>query len=382
MVLKRFHALVLIGTRPDGIKLAPLTRELLQRDELRLSICNTGQHRELLDQVLMIFGIRPDFSLELMQENQSLPQLSNALLTKLTDLLFQLKPDFVIVHGDTTTAFIGALSAFYCKIPVVHIEAGLRTNDILQPFPEEFNRQAIARIASLHFCPTVSSMNNLIAEGIRKELIIMSGNTIVDSLAFIKQNLESSDLTRLQVYGSVDHQVGFNIRNNKFVLITLHRRENFGGALNRICDAVKQLAILLPSVKFIFPVHKNPNVESVVFQTLGSQPNIKLINPLPYDQFISLMIESLFIISDSGGIQEEAVSLEKVTLVCREETERPEGVDLGLLVMVGSDPENIVKHALSLINGDTQKKKSLPNPFGSGKVSESIVNELIVRFPF
>lgn len=359
---------IIFGTRPEAIKMAPLVKELLKYDNFETKVCVTGQHREMLDQVLEFFDIRPDYDLNLMKPNQSLYSLTSDIITGLQPILEECKPDFVFVHGDTTTTMAASIASFYSGARVCHVEAGLRTQNKRSPFPEEINRQVAGRIADYHFAPTVQAKENLLQEHIKSENILVTGNTVIDAL------LDSASKVTNISNNEIDY-----LRNNidlskKIILITGHRRENHGKGFIDICEALKEIALLNPEVSLIYPVHLNPNVKKPVHEILSGIKNIKLIDPLAYPAFVWLMNQSYLIITDSGGVQEEAPSLGKPVLVIRDTTERPEAVEVGTVVLVGTDKEKIVFEAQSLLN-DAKRYKSmsdLHNPYGDGNACKRI----------
>lgn len=372
--------MAIVGTRPDTIKLAPVYFELKSRPNLDTILCATGQHIEMLQQALDIFDITPDINLRIMSENQTLESLTSKLISVITEVFQTYKPDVVLVHGDTTTALCGALAAFYNEIPIVHIEAGLRTNNIHEPFPEEFNRQAIARLADFNFAPTNKAKTNLLNEGIDENKIIVSGNTVVESLSIMKKQIDENSLIAEQVLINLNKILEFNYLTEDFVLITMHRRENIGSGIINICKAILELSSKFPTLKFILPVHLNPSVSLDVNKLLSGCENIFLIKPLSYMDFVALMSRALLIITDSGGIQEEAVSLGKYTLVTRHSTEREEGVDSGLLEVVDTDITKIVKRTSDFLLNPKQYPVPDVNPFGSGKISKLIVDKIILKY--
>jgi UDP-N-acetylglucosamine 2-epimerase (non-hydrolysing) len=378
--MKTIKALVVVGTRPDAIKMAPLFLELKKNRKFDTYLCSSGQHLQLLNQAMEIFGIKPDFELKSMTENQSLSGLTTNLLYKFTDLYSEVKPDLVLVHGDTSTAFVGALSAFYLNIPIAHVEAGLRTFDLLDPFPEEFNRQAIARVSKWNFAPTKKAYDNLISEGISEEKLFLSGNTIVDSVRIIKEKLLSNSDYKQKLLDKCTNLFDFDPRDKEYILVTLHRRESFGDGVAEVCRALKQIVSERPNMLVIFPVHLNPKVRNDVFRILSAEKNIFLVEPIRYDLFILLSIYCKFIITDSGGIQEEAVSLSKRVLVTRNKTERTEGVESGLLKIISTDFKEIVGSVNELFDSQKSEIRIEANPFGAGKISEKIVNYLDSKF--
>jgi UDP-N-acetylglucosamine 2-epimerase (non-hydrolysing) len=372
--------MAIVGTRPDTIKLAPVYFELKSRPNLSTFLCATGQHMEMLEQALDIFDIIPDVNLKIMSKNQTLESLSSKLISEISKILKTYNPDIVLVHGDTTTAFCGALAAFYGEIPVIHIEAGLRTSNIHEPFPEEFNRQAIARLADFNFAPTSKAKTNLLNEGINVDKIEVSGNTVVEALSIMKKRIDEDSTVAEKVLMRLNKILGFNYLNENFVLITLHRRENFGSGIINICNAILDLSTKFSSIKFILPVHLNPSVSTDIYQLLSGRANVFLINPLSYIDFVALMSRAALIITDSGGIQEEAVSLGKYTLVTRHSTEREEGVESGLLEVVATDRKKIVERATSFLLSPKLSQIPEINPFGSGKISKLIVDDLVSRY--
>ena len=357
------RVLFIFGTRPEAIKLAPLINKF--KSSFDVKICVTGQHRKMLDQVLGVFDIIPDYDLNLMTSNQSLSELSSKLLNSINSILSKDFFDYVVVQGDTTTAMVGALASFYNKINVLHIEAGLRTNNIYSPFPEEINRQIISKISFLNFAPTESNKLNLIKEGVSEKNIFITGNTGIDSLMWVLEN------TRLNI-----DEFPFDITKEKYILVTGHRRENFGEGFINICEAIKSLAYKYPNIKIIYPVHLNPNVQEPVNQILSNVPNIFLVDPLDYVSFAHLMNNSYFIITDSGGVQEEAPCLGKPILVMRESTERIESIDNNGPYLVGTDRNKIFYYSDKLINDnnfyETASVKCFP--YGKGDSSELIYN--------
>ncbi len=370
--------LIIFGTRPEAIKMAPLVKEFKKHSSFETKVCVTAQHREMLDQVLDFFEIIPDYDLDLMKANQNLYSLTADIITELKPILEDFKPNYVYVHGDTSTSTIAALAAFYAGAKICHIEAGLRTNNKWSPFPEEMNRQLTGRLADYHFAPTQQSYNNLIAENINAENIIITGNTVIDALmesAKKVQNLKSNE---------IDYLKSIINKGKKIILVTGHRRENHGQGFVNICEALKDIAYANDEVQIIYPVHLNPNVKKVVHEILSDISNINLIEPLSYPAFVWLMTQSYLIITDSGGVQEEAPSLGKPVLVMRNTTERPEAVASGTVILVGTDKDIIVKETNSLLH-DSQRYESmskLHNPYGNGNASKKIVefiNKLQVK---
>jgi len=370
--------LLVFGTRPEAIKMAPLVKEFkLHPEHFEVSVCVTAQHREMLDQVLGLFEIYPDYDLNIMKPNQSLHDISSNILYGVKEVLDRFSPDLVLVHGDTTTSTFAALAAFYNKIKVGHIEAGLRTKNIYSPFPEEVNRRITGVLAHYHFAPTSLSKSNLEEENHKN--ILISGNTVIDSLFFILKKIKNNKIFRLKIIDYFLSEKFKFLDERRIILVTGHRRENHGKGLINICNALKEIAILNPSIDIVYPVHMNPNVESVVKRLLSKVPNIFLIKPLRYEQFVYLMHKSYFIITDSGGIQEEAPSMGKPVLVMRDATERPEALKAGTVKLVGTSTKKIVNEANALIN-DVALYKSMSsayNPYGDGKASKKIVDFFI-----
>jgi UDP-N-acetylglucosamine 2-epimerase (non-hydrolysing) len=361
--------LIIFGTRPEAIKMAPLVNQFLADSRFKTEVCVTGQHREMLSQVLDFFNIIPDYDLSLMKPNQNLYTLTGEVISGLKPILESFKPDYVFVHGDTTTTMAASLAGFYSGAKVCHVEAGLRTNNILSPFPEEVNRQVTSRIATYHFAPTKKSRNNLLQEGVCQENIIVTGNTVIDALMESSNrigNLENEEVLDLK------KKVDFN---KKILLVTGHRRENHGQGFINICAALKEIAVKNPNAEIVYPVHLNPNVLKPVNKILGDVINIHLVKPLSYPSFVWLMNKSYLIITDSGGVQEEAPSIGKPVLVIRDTTERPEAVEAGTVILVGTDKYRIIKEAQELID-NTDKYNSmsfLNNPYGDGKASKKII---------
>ena len=362
--------LFVFGTRPEGIKLAPLIHEFEGRPNIfETRICITAQHRDMLDQVLDFFQITPHFDLDLMKPNQNLITLTSEIILGLRDVFEEYRPDFVVVHGDTTTSMAASLAAFYSGISVCHVEAGLRTNNKLLPFPEEINRQITARISDFHFAPTINAKMNLLQENIQESKILVTGNTVIDALFYSLEKINSN------ISDEIISLEKILDKSQKIVLVTGHRRENHGEGLKNICKAIKQLTIDNDDIQIVFPVHMNPNVRQTIFNLLGDIKNILLIDPLGYPAFIWLMSKAYLILTDSGGIQEEAPSLGKPVLVLRDNTERPEAVEAGTVILVGTNPDKIVKEAnLLLQNKEVYSNISEKNnPYGDGKASNRII---------
>jgi len=375
--------LIVFGTRPEAIKMAPLVFEFKKHlNNFSTFVCVTGQHSQMLDQVLSLFQIVPDYNLQVMKPDQDLFVITTSILSGIKDVLDKVSPDFVFVQGDTTTSFAAALSAFYRKIPVAHVEAGLRTYDIYHPWPEEANRSLISRITTWHFAPTSIAKLNLISENIREDHIVLTGNTGVDALHLMINQLKIQSREKVNL-AEIILKKGYNLSRlnsiRKLILVTSHRRENMGNRLKNICQSILNLSNAHPDVDFVYPVHLNPNVLNQVFEILGRKSlseNVFLINPLEYLPFVYLMSKSFLILTDSGGIQEEAPSLGIPVLVMRDTTERLEAVEAGTAIMVGTDNELIEHTVNELLNNKVLYKSmsSNANPFGDGKAAERIVS--------
>ncbi|RTE54871.1 UDP-N-acetylglucosamine 2-epimerase (non-hydrolyzing) [Arenibacter aquaticus] len=367
--------LIIFGTRPEAIKMAPLVKEFLKYpDDFDTKVCITAQHREMLDQVLDFFEISPDFDLDLMKPNQNLYSLTADIITNLKPVLEEFQPDYVYVHGDTTTTMAASLASFYAGAQVCHIEAGLRTFNMQSPFPEEMNRSVTGVISNIHFAPTTTSMDNLLRENKKKESIVITGNTVIDALLFSVNKVNSSEFSDAEVA----QLISLLDNNKRLILVTGHRRENHGQGFINICEALKQIALEHPDTQIVYPVHLNPNVQKPVYELLADIPNISLIAPLSYPSFVWLMEKSYLIITDSGGVQEEAPSLGKPVLVMRDTTERPEAVDAGTVVLVGTNRTKIVAEASKLLNSTEayEQMGKLHNPYGDGKACARIVNHI------
>jgi len=367
--MKKRH-LIVFGTRPEAIKMAPLVKEFQKEESFETKVCVTAQHREMLDQVLSFFDITPDYDLNLMKPDQNLYSLTADIITGLKPVLEDFNPDYVYVHGDTTTTMATSIAGFYSGAKICHVEAGLRTHNKRSPFPEEINRQVAGRIADYHFAPTEESKRNLLAENTKEENILVTGNTVIDALLYSSdkvKNIENKEINALKA--SID-------LSKKIILVTGHRRENHGQGFINICEALKEIASTNPDVQIIYPVHLNPNVKEPVYEILSKVDNIILIEPLAYPAFVWLMNQSYMIITDSGGVQEEAPSLGKPVLVMRDTTERPEAVDVGTVILVGTNRDKIVSEAQSLLNDKEryQSMRELHNPYGDGTACERIVN--------
>lgn len=362
--------LIVFGTRPEAIKMAPLVKEFLKDTEsFDTRVCVTAQHREMLDQVLDFFEITPDYDLDLMKPNQNLSTLTSDIILGLKPILEDFQPDFVYVHGDTTTSMAASMAAFYSGAKVCHVEAGLRTHNKYSPFPEEMNRQITGRIADIHFAPTVTSEKNLLRENISKDSILITGNTVIDALLDSSERVKSIENEEIEKLKKIVDPA------KKLILVTGHRRENHGQGFINICEALKEIALNNPEVQIIYPVHLNPNVKGPVYEILSGISSIQLIDPLAYPAFVWAMTQSYMIITDSGGVQEEAPSLGKPVLVMRDTTERPEAVDAGTVILVGTDKNKIVSEAQQLLDHADQYNtmSALHNPYGDGKACQRIV---------
>ncbi len=364
--------LTIFGTRPEAIKMAPLVKSLAKQETIESKLCVTGQHREMLDQVLELFEIVPDYDLNIMKSGQSLSDIASRIMNEIQPVFDDFKPDLVLVHGDTSTTFFAALSGYYHQAKIGHIEAGLRTGNIYSPWPEEANRKLVSCITNFHFAPTSQARLNLLKEGVNDENIFVTGNTVIDALLFIKE-LINSEMEIEQRMGVMFPMLS---ESRKMILITGHRRENFGGGFERICTSILQLATLHSNVDFVYPVHLNPKVREPVNKILSSCPNIHLIEPQGYIEFVYLMTKSDIIITDSGGIQEEAPSLGKPVLVMRDTTERPEALDAGTVKLVGTNVELIVASVNELLSNPIEyaKMSEAHNPYGDGEAAGRIVD--------
>ncbi|MBO5684863.1 MAG: UDP-N-acetylglucosamine 2-epimerase (non-hydrolyzing) [Akkermansia sp.] len=379
--------MLVFGTRPEAIKMAPLVRCLqAENKDFKTIVCVTGQHREMLDQVLSIFEITPDYDLNIMKSGQTLYTITASVLTELEPILKEEKPDMVLVHGDTSTSMAAALAAFYQQIPVGHVEAGLRTNNPYSPWPEEMNRQITGRIASCHFAPTKSSKDNLLQENVRESSVHVTGNTVIDALLHVRERLNSSEATESKVVQAIlksGYDVGrLTMTNRKLILITGHRRENFGAGFISICEAIKELSEKYPEVDFLYPMHLNPNVRQPIQQVFGtsahSLQNVFFTEPLEYLSFVYLLSKSHIVLTDSGGIQEEAPGLGKPVLVMRDTTERPEAVIAGTVKLVGTDKAAIIQGISDLLDSPVEyaRMSQANNPYGDGLACKRICNIL------
>nr|WP_188527947.1 UDP-N-acetylglucosamine 2-epimerase (non-hydrolyzing) [Sinisalibacter lacisalsi] len=368
------RVLIVFGTRPEAIKMAPVVTGLAADPRFDDQVCVTAQHREMLDQVTGLFGITPDYDLDVMRPGQDLYGLTSDILLGLREVLARSRPDFVLVHGDTATTLAATLAAFYARIPVGHVEAGLRTGNIHSPWPEEGNRRVAGSLAALHFAPTASSRASLLRENIPEERITVTGNTVIDALFKVLDLIRSDPATERALAG----QFGFLAPGRRVVLVTGHRRESFGGGFERICQALRQIAERRPDVDIVYPMHLNPNVREPVQRILGGAGNIHLIEPLDYLPFVWLMNRSHIIITDSGGIQEEAPALGKPVLLMRDTTERPEAVEVGTVRLVGTDTALIVNEALRLLSDRAayDEMSCAHNPYGDGRATQRILDTL------
>jgi UDP-N-acetylglucosamine 2-epimerase (non-hydrolysing) len=370
--------LVVFGTRPEAIKMAPLVNRLQSNSEFDTKVCVTGQHRQMLDQVLAIFDIKPDFDLNVMKSGQTLTELTNNILTGMAEVLTSCRPDMVLVHGDTSTSFVAALAAFYQQIPVGHVEAGLRTHNMSSPWPEEGNRCLTGRLAQVHFAPTESSEQNLLQENIHPSAIEVTGNTVIDALLLVKQKVTED----AEMAAQLAQQFDFLDPNKRLILVTGHRRESFGDGFERICQSLRLIATNHPDVEIVYPVHLNPQVKEPVTRLLSDVSTIHLIEPKDYLPFVYLMNRATIILTDSGGVQEEAPSLGKPVLVMRETTERPEAVTAGTVKLVGTDVDKIVTAVASLLTDEQayQAMSIAHNPYGDGtacaRIEARILREL------
>lgn len=372
--MKVVKVLTVFGTRPEAIKMAPVVEALRSDPRFESKVCVTAQHRQMLDQVLSIFDINPDYDLNIMKSGQDLTDITASILVGLRAILQEFKPDYVLVHGDTATTFSATLASYYQQIKVGHVEAGLRTNNIYSPWPEEGNRKLTGALANLHFAPTETSKENLLKEKINPGSIFVTGNTVIDALLSAREKLNSNEM----LLSEFNNNFSFISSDRKIVLITGHRRESFGGGFERICNAILQLSEKFSDVDFVYPVHLNPNVKEVVTKILKNQSNVYLIPPQDYLPFIHLMGASYIILTDSGGIQEEAPSLGKPVLVMRDTTERPEAVIAGTVKLVGTDEMVIINEVTELLlNQDAYKRMSKAhNPYGNGLAASKIVEAI------
>jgi UDP-N-acetylglucosamine 2-epimerase (non-hydrolysing) len=366
--------LTVFGTRPEAIKMAPLVHALAASSDINAKVCVTAQHREMLDQVLSLFEITPDYDLDIMKPGQDLYSVTTSILEGLKPVLEEFKPDVVLVHGDTTTTFSASLAAFYQQISVGHVEAGLRTGNLYSPWPEEANRKLTGALTEYHFAPTSLSKSNLLAENVPESKIAVTGNTVIDALLWVREKLSNVNV----LSETFEKMFSFIDKTKRLILVTGHRRESFGGGFERICKALAEIAEQRSDVQIVYPMHLNPNVREPVNRLLSKHDNIILIEPQDYLPFVYLMDKSHIIITDSGGVQEEAPSLGKPVLVMRDTTERPEAVEAGTVKLVGTDARKIVSETLELLNNEESYKtmSMAHNPYGDGKASGRIVATL------
>jgi UDP-N-acetylglucosamine 2-epimerase (non-hydrolysing) len=368
--IRKLKVLTVFGTRPEAIKMAPLIKKMGEHEQIESIVCITAQHREMLDTVIDLFKINPNYDLNIMKHGQSITDITVKVLRGMEDILTREKPDIVLVHGDTSTTFVGALAAFYQKIKVGHVEAGLRSGNIYSPYPEEMNRILTTNLASIHFAPTRGNYNNLIKEGIEPEKIFITGNTVIDALLSVVKNdytFENNILNKM------------DYKNKKVIIMTCHRRENRGRPMENVFMAVREIVEENDNVEIIFPVHLNPDIHKPAKRIMGERGNIHLIEPLEYEEFANLLNKAYLVLTDSGGIQEEAPALGKPVLVMREETERPEAVEAGTVKVIGTEKENIKRETGVLLN-DLNEYNAMANsinPYGDGTASEKIVNFLL-----
>lgn len=367
--------MVVFGTRPEAIKMAPLIKEIKKNHSLECKVCVTAQHREMLDQVLDLFDITPDYDLNLMKKGQTLNDITSSILILIKPILQEFNPDIVLVHGDTATTFAVSLASYFEKISIGHVEAGLRTGNIFSPWPEEANRRLTSVLTKFHFTPTDNSKNNLLKEGYDEESIFVTGNTVIDALHLVKNKIDN-DKILLQ---KLDEQFQFLDKSKRMILVTGHRRENFGSGFENICEALAKIALDNDDVQIVFPVHLNPNVREPVNRLLGNIDNIYLVEPQQYVPFIYLMNSSYLILTDSGGIQEEAPSLGKPVLVMRDTTERPEAVAAGTVKLVGTDKHKIILEVNNLLKSDVlyNEMSFSHNPYGNGDSSKMILSKIL-----
>jgi UDP-N-acetylglucosamine 2-epimerase (non-hydrolysing) len=379
-VSRKRKILIVFGTRPEAIKMAPLVKEFKNfTNHYQTKVCVTAQHRSMLDQVLDIFNIKVSYDLNIMSAGQDLYDVTSRVITRMKNVLHDFRPDMIFVHGDTTTTFAAALTGFYEKIPVSHIEAGLRTGNIYSPWPEEMNRKLTGAIATYHFAPTVTSRKNLLKENVPKEKIFVTGNTVIDALLMVVKRIHTEKGLQERLKKELSNY-GFSIKKGKkIILVTGHRRENFGEGFVNICNALKEIALKFPEVDIVYPVHLNPNVQKPVYSLLSEIKNIYLIEPLEYLPFVYLLDKSFIVLTDSGGIQEEAPSLGKPVLVMRNTTERPEAVIAGTVKLVGTDKDKIVEWSKRLLTNHSiyNKMARAINPYGDGKACKRILKHLI-----
>lgn len=372
-MMNRIKVMTVFGTRPEAIKMAPLVKELESREEIESIVCVTAQHRQMLDQVLARFSIRPDYDLDIMQQAQTLSGITSKALTGLEEVIKRVQPDIVLVHGDTSTTFAGALAAFYCKVKVGHVEAGLRTYDKYSPFPEEMNRKLTTALTDIYFAPTKNNRDNLLREQVAENLIYVTGNTVIDA---IRATVEDEHVFQNEFLQTLDYQ------NKRVILVTAHRRENLGEPLACICRAIRRVVETHPDTEAVYPVHLNPAVRETAFDILGGHDRIHLIDPMDVEELHNLMARCFLVMTDSGGLQEEAPSLGKPVLVLRNETERPEAVTAGTVKIAGVDEETIFKMASQLLDdrAEYEKMSHAVNPYGDGFASRRTVDAILYYF--
>ena len=370
--------LIVFGTRPEAIKMAPIVHALMNDKEVDARVCVTAQHREMLDQVLSLFSIKPDYDFDLMRNGQDLFDVTSDVLLKMRDVLDKEKPKIVLVHGDTTTSATTAMAAFYKNIPVGHVEAGLRTHNIGAPFPEEFNRRLTGLVSNIHFAPTEKSRDNLLQEGVSADDILVTGNSVIDSLFWVLEKINADANFKAQIDNEIDELLAFNWRDENYILLTGHRRENFGEGFLEICNAIADVATFYPNLHFVYPVHLNPNVQQPVNEILADKPNVHLIKPLNYFPFVRLLSNCHIVLTDSGGIQEEGPSIGKPVLVMRDVTERPEAVKAGTVKLVGASRKKIVQFVKLLIEDQAvySTMSQAMNPYGDGHATARIVERV------
>ena len=367
--MEKIKVMTVFGTRPEAIKMAPLVKELKSRNEIECIVCVTAQHRQMLDQVLNVFNITPDYDLDIMKQGQTLSDITSRALKGLEEVILKEKPNIVLVHGDTTTTFAGALASYYCQTDIGHVEAGLRTWNKYSPYPEEMNRQMVGVLSDMHFAPTLKAKQSLLSEGKKEENIYVTGNTAIDALA-------------TTVNPNYSNEIFDWVGANRLILLTAHRRENLGEPMRNMFKAIKRIVDETPDVKVIYPVHLNPEVKKIADEILGNNSRIKLINPLEVIDFHNFLNKSYLILTDSGGIQEEAPSLGKPVLVLRDTTERPEGIDAGTLKLAGTNEETIYSLIKELLTNKSEYEKmsKASNPYGDGKASIRIVDAIIKKY--
>ena len=361
--------MTIFGTRPEAIKMAPLVKELEKRKEIESIVCVTAQHREMLDQVLKVFDIKPDYDLNIMKQGQTLSEITSRVLLGLEEVIKEVKPNIILVHGDTTTTFAGALAAFYNNVDIGHVEAGLRTWNKYSPFPEEMNRQMVDCMTDMYFAPTEVSKNNLLIQGINEDKIYITGNTAIDAMKYTVND---------NYYNEIFNWVG----EDKLILLTAHRRENLGEPMKNIFNAVKRLVIEVPNIKVVYPIHLNPNIRKIADEVIGNNDKIKIIEPLEVIDFHNFINKSYLILTDSGGIQEEAPSLGKQVLVLRDTTERQEKIKESTLKLIGTDEKKVYKEIKKLLvdKSEYEKMSKANNPYGDGFASKKIVDEIINKY--